>query len=472
STDYDTSDRLYFEPLTFEDVMAVIEREKPFGVIVQLGGQTPLKLSVALETAGVRILGTSPDSIDMAEDRERFDKLLEDLNLKCPASGIARSSEEAIEVAKKIGYPVMVRPSYVLGGRAMEVVYDEENLSDYMTRAVEASPEHPVLVDCFLGGAIEIDLDCLSDGTSVVIGGVMEHIEEAGVHSGDSACSIPPFSLDEDVLTEIKAQATSLAKALKVIGLMNIQFAVKDSEIFILEVNPRASRTVPFVSKAIGRPLAKIATWLMLGQTLEEAGLGEEVQSSFTSVKEAVFPFVKFPGVDVLLGPEMKSTGEVMGIDSDFGRAFAKAQISSGNTMPLAGNVFISLRLGDKEKMEDVARQLSVMGFNIIATKGTAEYLNSKGISAEFVFKVDEGRPNIVDRIKSNEIDMVMNTSFGQKSVDDSYSIRRSSLEMGVPYFTTVAGSRAATQGIKAIKKEGLGVRTLQELHGLKGAAS
>ncbi len=466
STDYDTSDRLYFEPLTFEDVMAIVERERPYGVIVQLGGQTPLKLSVPLERAGVRILGTPPDSIDIAEDRERFDGLLDRLGLKRPESGIARSIDEAVSVAGGIGYPVMVRPSYVLGGRAMEIVYDEPSLIGYMSRAVEASPEHPVLIDRFLEGAAEVDVDCISDGGVVVIGGIMEHIEEAGVHSGDSACSLPPYSLGADVLDEIRRQTRELARELGVVGLMNVQFAIKDGTVYILEVNPRASRTIPFVSKAIGRPLAKLATKLMVGRTLEELGVTEEAKPSYISVKEAVFPFIKFPGVDTLLGPEMKSTGEVMGIGMDFGRAFAKAQIAAGNTLPLEGCVFISVRDEDKAAVEGVARELKEMGFSILATKGTARYLTQRGIEAEMVYKVIEGmRPHVVDRIKSNEISMVINTSFGAKSVEDSYSIRRTSVEMGIPYFTTIAGAHAATCAIKAIKKEGLTVRTLQEYH-------
>ncbi|MEK7689023.1 MAG: carbamoyl-phosphate synthase large subunit, partial [Deltaproteobacteria bacterium] len=358
STDYDTSDRLYFEPLTFEDVMAIIDREKPFGVIVQFGGQTPLKLAAPLEKAGVKILGTSPDSIDIAEDRERFDRLLAKLKLRKPESGMARSVEGAIEVAKSIGYPVMVRPSYVLGGRAMELVYAEESLKGYMTRAVQASPEHPVLIDKFLNNAVEVDVDCISDGADVVIGGIMEHIEEAGIHSGDSACSLPPYSLSPDVMEDIRRQSHALAKELKVIGLMNIQFAVKDNAVYILEVNPRASRTVPFVSKAIGRPLAKIAAKVMLGRTLKELGLTEEAAPEHISVKESVFPFIKFPGVDTILGPEMKSTGEVMGIDRDFGRAFAKAQIAAGAKLPLKGTVFISVKDDDKDAIIPAARKL------------------------------------------------------------------------------------------------------------------
>ncbi len=465
STDYDTSDRLYFEPLTFEDVMAIIDKEKPFGVIVQFGGQTPLKLAVPLEKAGVKILGTSPDSIDIAEDRERFDRLLAKLKLRKPESGMARSVEGAIEVAKRIGYPVMVRPSYVLGGRAMELVYAEESLKEYMTRAVQASPEHPVLIDKFLNNAVEVDVDCISDGTDVVIGGIMEHIEEAGIHSGDSACSLPPYSLSTDVIEDIRRQTYALAKELKVIGLMNVQFAVKGDEVYILEVNPRASRTVPFVSKAIGRPLAKIAAKVMLGKTLKELGLTEEVAPKHISVKESVFPFIKFPGVDTILGPEMKSTGEVMGIDKDFGRAFAKAQIAAGAKLPLKGTVFISVKDDDKDEIIPAARKLEGMGFKIIATSGTAQHLKAKGVNAEFVYKVGEGRPHIVDKIKSGEIAMVINTSFGIKAVKDSYSIRRSALVYGVPYFTTVSGAKAAAHGIGALITEGLGVTSIQEYH-------
>ncbi len=465
STDYDTSDRLYFEPLTFQDVLSIVEKEEPIGIIVQLGGQTPLKLSVPLEKAGVKILGTSSDSIDMAEDRERFDQLLGRLCLKRPESGVARSIGDAMRVARSIGYPVMVRPSYVLGGRAMEIVYEERRLIEYMTRAIHASPEHPVLIDSFLQNAIEVDVDCISDGELTVIGGVMEHIEEAGVHSGDSACSIPPYSLSEGVLFEIRRQAKLLAKELKVIGLMNVQFAIKDNEVYILEVNPRASRTIPFVSKAIGRPLAKYATLLMAGSTLKDLGFTEEITPVYTSVKEAVFPFIKFPGVDTLLGPEMKSTGEVMGISKDFGAAFAKAQIAAGNRMPLKGRVFISVRDEDKREIAPVARELHSLGFKVIATSGTARFLKENGIDAESVFKVTEGRPHIVDKIKSREIDMVINTSFGAKSVADSYSIRRSSLDMGIPYFTTVAGAKASAMGIKAMLKDGLQVKSLQEYH-------
>ncbi|MFQ5330208.1 MAG: carbamoyl-phosphate synthase large subunit [Thermodesulfobacteriota bacterium] len=469
STDYDTSDRLYFEPLTFEDVMTIIEREKPFGVIVQLGGQTPLKLAVPLERAGVKILGTSPDSIDEAEDRERFDALLERLGLQRPENGTARSVDDAVAIAGKIGYPVMVRPSYVLGGRAMEIVYEESSLLSYMTRAVEASPEHPVLLDRFLSNAIEVDVDALSDGEEVVIGGIMEHIEEAGVHSGDSACSIPPYSLSPDIIEVIRGQTIALARELKVVGMINIQFAVRDGEVYIIEVNPRASRTVPFVSKAIGRPLAKLATKVMLGKSLRELGFTGEVIPGHTAVKEAVFPFIKFQGVDTILGPEMKSTGEVMGIDIDFGRAFAKAQIAAGNTLPFKGNVFISVKDEDKLPLVPTARELVKLGFHIISTEGTAHFFQVDGIECEFVFKVGEGRPDIVDRIKSGEVAMIINTSFGAKSVADSYSIRRSSLVYGIPYFTTVAGAKAAVNGIASIITEGIQVNTIHEFHEATG---
>ncbi|MEK7803821.1 MAG: carbamoyl-phosphate synthase large subunit, partial [Deltaproteobacteria bacterium] len=475
STDYDTSDRLYFEPLTFEDVMAIIDKEKPFGVIVQFGGQTPLKLAVPLERAGVKILGTSSDSIDIAEDRERFDKLLSKLNLSRPESGMARSVDEAVNVAGRIDYPVMVRPSYVLGGRAMEIVYTEESLRDYMKRAKEASPEHPVLIDKFLNNATEVDVDCISDGTDVVIGGIMEHIEEAGIHSGDSACSIPPYSLKPEVIEDIRQQTIALARELKVVGLMNVQFAVKKTgsrgkgqgaegyEIYVLEVNPRASRTVPFVSKAIGKPLAKLATKVMIGRTLKELGFTMEVVPQYVSVKESVFPFIKFPGVDTILGPEMKSTGEVMGIDEDFGRAFAKAQIAAGTKLPLKGNIFISVKDDDKNDIVAAARQLKERGFTIVATSGTARHLKEEGVDTEVIYKVGEGRPHIVDRIKSGEITMVINTSFGMKAVTDSYSIRRSALVYNVPYFTTIAAAKAASQAIVSLMEEGLNVRPVQE---------
>jgi len=467
STDYDTSDRLYFEPLTFEDVLAIVERERPLGVIVQLGGQTPLRLSVPLERAGVRVLGTSSDSIDMAEDRERFEALLEGLGLRRPENGLARSEEEAMSIAASIGYPVMVRPSYVLGGRAMETVYSEESLVDYMGRAVEASPEHPVLIDKFVSGAVEVDVDCISDGTRVVIGAVMEHIEEAGVHSGDSACAIPPYSLDAEIEAEIRRETVLLARALKVRGLMNVQYAVKDSEVYVIEVNPRASRTIPFVSKTIGVPLARLATSIMVGRTLDDLGFTEERRPEYTTVKEAVFPFIKFPGVDTILGPEMKSTGEVMGMGPDFGSAFVKAQFAAGNNIVLEGVVFISVKDEDKAPILPIARRLEALGFEIIATTGTARFLNEQSVRAGHVFKVAEGRPHIVDRIKSRGVDMVINTTFGAESVRDSYSIRRTTLDFGIPYFTTVAAAKAAVLAIESLLKSRLEVRSLQEYHGL-----
>ncbi|TYP00319.1 carbamoyl-phosphate synthase large subunit [Geothermobacter ehrlichii] len=465
STDYDTSDRLYFEPLTLEDVLEIVAVEKPAGVIVQFGGQTPLKLAVALEKAGVPIIGTSPDAIDRAEDRERFQALLHKLGLRQPDNGTARSTDEAERIAEKIGYPVVVRPSYVLGGRAMEIVYDVESLRNYMTHAVKASPEHPILVDKFLENAAEIDVDALADGTDVVIGGIMQHIEEAGIHSGDSACSLPPYSLDPAIVEEIRRQTIELALELGVVGLMNIQFAVKDGEIYLLEVNPRASRTVPFVSKATGRPLAKIAARLMAGKTLSELGVSGDIVPDYISVKEAVFPFVKFPGVDTLLGPEMKSTGEVMGVDRDFGKAFAKAQLGAGVNLPVSGKIFVSVKDDDKQMILEPVRRMVEAGFSLIATRGTAQFLAERGVPVEVVNKVKEGRPHCVDAIKSHEIAMVFNTTFGAQSVADSYSIRRTALMYNVAYFTTVAGIRAAVDGILAMRQESLDVKPLQEYY-------
>jgi carbamoyl-phosphate synthase large subunit len=465
STDYDTSDRLYFEPLTIEDVMNILDAEKPVGVIVQFGGQTPLKLAVPLEKEGIRILGTSPDSIDRAEDRKRFKQLLHKLALKQPESDTAMSVEEAVEAAKKIGYPVMVRPSYVLGGRAMEIVYDEDSLRNYMERAVKASPKHPILVDKYLNDAIEIDVDAVADGTDVIIGGVMEHIEEAGIHSGDSACSLPPYSLSAAITEEIKRQTEALAKELGVIGLMNVQFAVKKDEIYILEVNPRASRTIPFVSKATGVPLAKIAAKVMAGRTLKELGITAQPGMKHVAVKEAVFPFDKFPGVDTILGPEMKSTGEVMGIDEDFGRAFWKAQASVNNLIPLSGKIVISIRDEDKPGICKVVERLFGTGFSIIATKGTARFLAEKGLDVEVINKVAEGRPHIVDLIKNKEIVFVINTVSDAQAQKDSFSIRRSALQYGVPYTTTVAGARAVVSAIEMLKKKKITIKPIQEYH-------
>ncbi|MEK6581235.1 MAG: carbamoyl-phosphate synthase large subunit [Nitrospirota bacterium] len=465
STDYDTADRLYFEPLTIEDVLNIIEVEKPEGVVVQFGGQTPLKLAVPLEKEGVKILGTSPDSIDRAEDRKRFKELLHKLNLKQADSDTAMSPEEAAAVAKKIGYPVMVRPSYVLGGRAMEIVYDESSLLDYMKRAVKASPEHPVLIDKYLDGAVEVDVDAISDGVDVMVGGVMEHIEEAGIHSGDSACSLPPYSLKKSIVDEIKEQTKALARDLNVIGLMNIQFAVKGDDIYIIEVNPRASRTIPYVSKATGVPLAKLAAKVMLGKTLKELGFTKEREIKHVAVKEAVFPFDRFSGVDIILGPEMKSTGEVMGIDEDFGMAYAKAQLSSSNRIPTSGKIVISVRDEDKAGICDVVRQLHNMGFDVIATRGTAEHLKNKGIEVEVINKVNEGRPHIVDLIKNREVNFVINTVSDAQAQRDSFSIRSSALQYKVPYTTTVSGAKAVVNAIEMLLKKDMGIKSIQEYH-------
>ncbi len=465
STDYDTADRLYFEPLTIEDVMNIIELEKPEGVIVQFGGQTPLKLSVPLEKEGVSILGTSPDSIDRAEDRKRFKELLHKLDLRQPESGTVMTVDEAVEVAKGIGYPVMVRPSYVLGGRAMEIVYDEASLIDYMHRTVKTMPEHPILVDKYLEDAIEVDVDAISDGTDVIIGGVMEHIEEAGIHSGDSACSIPPYSLSDEIVETIKVQAKALARELNVIGLMNVQFAVKDNEVYILEVNPRASRTIPYVSKAIGVSLARIAAQTMMGKTLAELGLTKEISISHVAVKEAVFPFDRFPGVDTILGPEMKSTGEVMGIDDEFGMAYAKSQAASYNKIPVSGRIFLSVKDKDKPMTVDIARKLLDLGFSLVATKGTAGYLGKNGIKVDSINKVMEGRPHILDMIKNEGIQFIINTVYGTEAQKDSFSIRRSALQYRIPYTTTIASAKAVVMAIESLLKRELRVKSIQEYH-------
>jgi carbamoyl-phosphate synthase large subunit len=463
STDYDTSDRLYFEPLTLEDVLEIVQLENPTGVIVQYGGQTPLKLARGLEAENVPIIGTSPDSIDLAEDRERFQRLLKRRKLLQPPNAIARDTREAIRKAEKIGYPLVVRPSYVLGGRAMEIVHSKEDLETYMRVAVRVSEDTPVLLDRYLTEATEVDVDAISDGKEVVIGGIMEHIEEAGVHSGDSACSLPPFTLSKKLQKELRAQTVELAKALKVVGLMNIQFAVKDNEIYVLEVNPRASRTVPFVSKATGRPLAKIAARCMAGKTLKEQGVVKEIVPDYYSVKEAVFPFIKFSDVDTLLGPEMRSTGEVMGVGATFGEAFSKSQLAAGNEIPAGGRIFISVRDEDQKSIIDVARYFSENGFEILATRGTGEAIGKAGIPVSRVNKISEGRPHIVDMIVNDEVDIIINTVSGKKSREDSYAIRREALLHHVTNYTTVAAARAACEGHS--QSSDFSVNRLQELH-------
>ncbi|MFT4570550.1 MAG: carbamoyl-phosphate synthase large subunit [Hyphomicrobiaceae bacterium] len=465
STDYDTSDRLYFEPLTLEDVLEIVEREKPFGVIVQFGGQTPLKLAKSLEAAGVPIIGTPPESIDRAEDRERFSEVLNKLGLRQPPGGTARTVDEAEAVVARLGMPVLVRPSYVLGGRAMEIVHEVEHLRRYMENAIRSSPEHPVLIDRFLDHAIEIDVDAICDGELVVIGGIMEHIEQAGVHSGDSACSLPPRSLSDDVQNEIRRQTTAMAMELGVLGLMNVQFAVTDGDVYVIEVNPRASRTVPFVSKAIGRPLAKIAARVMAGESLTELGFTEEIIPAYSSVKEAVFPFLKFPGVDTLLGPEMKSTGEVMGIDREFGLAFAKAEQGAGNPLPATGKALLSVREEDRENIIVVARKLADLGMTLVATTGTAKTLEAAGLTCERINKVFEGSPHTVDAILARDVALMVNTSDSPQSILDSFSLRRATLETSTPYFTTMAGALAAAEGMTLLGEGRLTVTALQDFH-------
>lgn len=466
STDYDTSDRLYFEPLTFEDVMAIVEVEKPMGVIVQFGGQTPLKLAESLQAAGVPIIGTSPDMIDLAEDRERFQQLLHQLGLLQPENGTARSTAEAIEVANTIGYPVVVRPSYVLGGRAMQIVHDEKGLLRYMTEAVQASHDHPVLLDRFLNQAIELDVDALCDGKRVVIGGIMEHIEEAGVHSGDSACCLPPHSISQTVIDEVVRQTKALGMALHVSGLMNIQFALQGDRLYVLEVNPRASRTVPFVSKATGVPLAKMAARIMSGQTLDDLGLQDIKQpSTYRSVKEAVFPFVKFRGVDPLLSPEMKSTGEVMGIATTFHAAFAKAQLGAGSRLPESGRAFVSVRDADKHRVVELSTMLVDAGFEVVTTEGTFNMLQAAGVPCTKVAKVIDGvRPHIVDKLLSDEIVFIVNTTEGEQSIADSKSIRRAALDRGIVHFTTMAGGLAAVESMLS-DNDVAAVKSIQEYH-------
>ncbi len=465
STDYDTSDKLYFEPLTLEDVLHIVESEKPDGVIVQFGGQTPLNLAVPLARAGVPILGTSPDSIDRAEDRKRFQQLLQKLGLVQPANGTARTTAEAKAIADEIGYPVVVRPSYVLGGRAMRIVYDEAGLDAYMRSAIDVSAEHPVLIDKFLKDAVEVDVDAVCDGRETVIGGIMEHIEEAGIHSGDSACVLPPHTLDDAMIGRIEEATRAMALELGVVGLMNVQYAVKDGVLYVLEVNPRASRTVPFVSKATGVPLAKIATKVMLGATLGELGFTRGITVRHRAVKEAVFPFDRFPNVDTILGPEMKSTGEVMGIDREMGMAFAKSQMAAGQEIPLEGTVFLSVRDADKEAILPVARELAALGFELVATRGTAAFLQERGVPCARVYKISEGRPHIKDKIENNEIAWIVNTSLGTRTTEDSYIIRRCALDYRLPYTTTVAGAQAMLQAIAHRRRTGLEVQAIQEYY-------
>jgi carbamoyl-phosphate synthase large subunit len=465
STDYDTSDKLFFEPLTKEDVLHIVETENPLGVIVQFGGQTPLNLSVPLHQAGVPILGTQPESIDRAEDRKLFQAMLNKLHLVQPANDTAVSVEAALAIAETIGYPVIVRPSYVLGGRAMKIVYSPEELENFTKLAIKASPGHPVLIDKFLEDAVEVDVDAISDGKTALIGGIMEHIEAAGVHSGDSACVLPPYTIKESMLNEISGATKAMAHELNVVGLMNVQFAIKDDRLFVLEVNPRASRTVPFVSKATGVPLAKLATKVMLGKTLSELGFIQEKRPNYISVKEAVLPFDRFPDVDTLLGPEMKSTGEVMGIDALFGTAYAKAQLGAGQKLPKTGAVFISVQDSDKQAVLKAAAQFHDIGFHIISTSGTSAFLENHGIPNEKVEKVSMGRPNVVDAIKNGKIQLIVNTGTGGTSQRDGYIIRRSALKFNIPYTTTVAGAVALSRGVAAWKNKDLSVCTLQEYH-------
>ena len=465
STDYDTSDRLYFEPLTFEDVMAIVEEEKPEGVIVQFGGQTPLNLARALKAAGVPIIGTTPDSIDLAEDRKRFGKLLSELEIPQPENGAAMNVTEALEIASRIGYPVLVRPSYVLGGRAMVIAYDEATLREYVFRAEELQQAFPILVDRFLENATEVDVDALADGTDVVVAGIMQHIEEAGIHSGDSSCVLPTVSIPEDQLKLLREYTVRLARALNVIGLMNVQYAIQNGKVYVLEVNPRASRTVPYVSKATGFPLAKIASRLMVGRKIKEFDLPSELSVGHSFVKSPVFPFQKFPGVDTILGPEMKSTGEVMGVADSFGLAFAKAQLGARQRIPIKGRVFISVNDHDKPAVIPIARDLESLGFTLVATRGTAAALRNAGIKVEKVFKVNESRPNVVDRIKSAEIDLIINTPLGRKSRFDDKSIRRAAVQHGVTCITTLSAASAAIQGIRALQQGETHVASLQKLH-------
>ncbi len=466
STDYDTSDKLYFEPLTAEDVLSIADIEQPDGVIVQFGGQTPLNLARDLERGGLNIAGTSPDAIDLAEDRKRFGALIKKLGIRQPENGTAVSTDEAIAIAEQIGYPVLVRPSYVLGGRAMAIVYDRDALIAYMRNAIEASPERPILIDRFLEDAHEFDVDAVADPTAVVIGGIMQHIESAGVHSGDSACVLPPYQISDANLNELRSHTRALARALNVVGLMNIQFAIQGEDVFIIEVNPRASRTVPFVSKAIGVPLAKVAVRAMVGRTLVEQDFTREVPINHIAVKEAVLPFNKFPGVDTVLGPEMKSTGEVMGIDTDFGLSFQKAQLGAGVRLPQDGTVFLSVNDHDKEGLIPIAQQLSDMNFRLIATRGTRAFLQNHNIACNLIFKIQEGRPNILDAIKNGEISLMINTPAGEQSQAADPEIRKAAVQYGLPYTTTLSGAAAAVAGIQSLKNNSaIRIRSLQDFH-------
>ena len=466
STDYDTSDRLYFEPLTLEDVLGIVARERPLGAIVQFGGQTPLNLAIPLKEAGVRILGTSPDAIDRAENRKRFGALLRNMGLLQPPNGSARSLKEALRIARRVGYPVLVRPSYVLGGRAMEIVYREEGLAGFIEQAVVASPQHPVLVDKFLEDAVEVDVDAVCDGERTVIAGVMEHIEEAGIHSGDSSCVLPPFTLGEALVAEIERQTRLLAADLEVKGLLNIQYAVRGDRIYVLEVNPRASRTVPFVAKATGVPWAKVATKVIMGRRLEDLGVTKEVRPKHWAVKAPVFPWSRFPGVDPVLGPEMKSTGEVMGVDAKFGAAFAKSQIAAGNLLGASGKVFISVNDRDKRNIISIAKRLSGLGFALVATSGTAAVLRTSGLEVQQLPKVQEGsRPNVIDLMKNGEVAFLVNTPSGRTYRPDEVSIRATAVRLGVPLVTTLSGAGALAVGLEELARGPLGVRSLQAYH-------
>ncbi len=473
STDYDTSDKLFFEPLIYENIMDIIENEsrngKLLGTIVQFGGQTAINLAMRLYNSGVPILGTSPTSIDLAEDRERFSQILKELNIPQAPGATVFNEEDAIKVANEIGYPVLVRPSYVLGGRAMEIVYNEDDLKEYMREAVRVSSEHPILIDKFLEDAIEVDVDAVCDGEDIFIGGIMEHIEEAGVHSGDSACVVPPQTLSKEIIDKIIEYTTKLAKKLNVVGLLNIQYAIKDGKVYIIEANPRASRTVPYISKSIGVPLAKLATRVIMGEKLKDLGYVGLAKPKYVSVKEAVFPFQKLPDVDPVLGPEMKSTGEAIGIDKDFGKAFYKAQLSAKMELPTSGTVFISVKEKDKKIIGDIAKEFKDLGFDIVSTKGTGKCIRDKGINVKIVKKISEGKNNILDLIHDGKVDLIINTSSGEKAKTDGYYIRRAAVEFNIPYITTIQGALSTIKAIKAIKKDDLGVYSLNEIEDSNG---